>query len=105
MSGRAHAVAFESGVAEAVVGGALLRILQRFIGLVDLFEALLGSHVARITVGMIGLGKLAEGVLYVLIASAARYTKGLVITAFRHDCHTPSGLDAIKRQNSFGTDK
>jgi hypothetical protein len=39
----AHAAILEGGMAEAVIGRALLRVLQRLVGLVDFLELLLGG--------------------------------------------------------------
>ena len=67
----AHA-AFEGRVAEAVIGGALLRVLQHVIGFVDFLEFVLGRLVAGIGIGMILLGELAEGALQLLLVGAFR---------------------------------
>ena len=48
----ARAAVAEGGVAEAVVGGALLRVLQAIIGLVDRLEPRLAVLAAGIAVGM-----------------------------------------------------
>ena len=51
----------ESVMAEAVVGRALLIVLEDFIGLVDFLEARLGLGIARVAVRMILHGQLAIG--------------------------------------------
>jgi hypothetical protein len=51
----------ERRVAEAIIGGALLRILQAVIGLVDFLELRLGLLVARIAIRVVLHGQLAEG--------------------------------------------
>ena len=50
----------EGGMAEAVIGGALLAVLQDVVGLVDFLEAVLAVLVAGIAVGVILHGELAE---------------------------------------------
>src|ERR1700722_139637 len=45
----AHAL-LEGGVAETIIGRALVRVLQDLIGFVDFLEAMLGVLVARITI-------------------------------------------------------
>ena len=50
----------EGGVAEAVVGGALVWVLEDLVGLVDLLEAMLAVLVAGIAIGMPLHGQLAE---------------------------------------------
>ncbi len=55
----AHAV-IECGVAEFVVGRALLRILQGLVGLVQLLEVLFGGLVPGVFIGVTFLGELAE---------------------------------------------
>ena len=52
-----------AGVAEPVVGPALLLVLEHLVGLLDLLEALLGGLVARIDVGMELSGQTAVGLL------------------------------------------
>jgi hypothetical protein len=42
----------ECGVAEAVVSGALIRILEDFISLIDLLEADFAAVVAGVAIGM-----------------------------------------------------
>ena len=69
----AHAV-LEGGMAEAVVGRALLRVLQRLVGFVDFLEARLGGLVAVAAIGMTLLGETAKGSLDLLIAGASRNT-------------------------------
>ncbi len=72
----------EGGMAEAVIGRAALRILQRLVGLVDFFEALLGGGVAIAAVGVTFLGEAAKRGLDVAFASAARYAEDLVVAPF-----------------------
>src|SRR5690606_33683845 len=59
----AHAAILEGGVAEAVIGGALLGVLQRVVGLVDFLEFVLRVGVPGIAVGMIFHRQLAIGPL------------------------------------------
>ena len=81
--GAAHA-AFERGMAELVVGRALLGVLQGLVGLVDLLEFLFGRLVAGVAVGVEFLGELAIGGLQVLLAGAARHAQCLVVIALGH---------------------
>ena len=74
----------EGGMAVAVIGRAALRILQRLVGLVDLFEALLGVGIAVAAVGMTFLGEAAERGLDFAFTRAARYAENLVIAPFSH---------------------
>ncbi len=59
-AGAAGPAVLEGGMAEAVIGGALLGVLQDLVGLVDLLEAVLAVLVAGIAVGMPLHGELAE---------------------------------------------
>ena len=69
----AHAAAaLEGGVAEAVVGRALLLVLQDVIGFADVLELLLGFLVARVAVRVMLHGELAVGLLEFLGRGAAR---------------------------------
>ena len=71
-------------MAEAIVGGPLLRILEGFIGFVEFFEFLLGGAVARVLVGMVLFGELAECGLQVLLAGPFGNAQGLIIVALGH---------------------
>src|SRR5690606_2084248 len=68
--GAAHAALLEGGVAEAVVGGALLRVLEALIGLVDFLELVLARRVAGVACGMELHGALAESALQFLLVGA-----------------------------------
>src|SRR5262249_12710169 len=59
--GRAGAGMLEGGVAEAVIGRALVGILEDLVGLVDLFEADFATLVAGIAIGVPLHRELAEG--------------------------------------------
>src|SRR5579859_5801742 len=67
-----------AGPAEAVVGGALLRIGEDLERLVDLFEALL-RPVILIAVGMVLHRQLAEGLLDLFRAGRARHAEHVVV--------------------------
>jgi uncharacterized RDD family membrane protein YckC len=73
-----------SDIEEAKSGRALLRVLQRLVGFVELFEALLGGLVAGVAVGVAILGKLAKGCLEVVVARVAFHAERLVVAAFCH---------------------
>ena len=77
-------------MAEAVVGGLLLRVAQNLIGLVDFLELGLGRLVAGIGVRMELLGKLAIGGFQFLLVSRPADTQNLVKVAFGHK-PSPSG--------------
>ena len=66
----AHAV-LECGMAETVIGGALVRVLEDLVGLVDFLEAMLGVLIAGIAVRMTLHRQLAEGGFDVGIARGA----------------------------------
>ena len=80
----AHA-AFERGVAELIVSGALLRILQRLVGLVNLLESPLRLFVSRIAVGMAFLGEGSIGGFNLNIGGAPLDAEDLIIIALSHD--------------------
>ena len=66
----AHAV-LERGMAIAIIGGALVRVLQDLVGFVDFLEAVLGVLVARIAIRMAHHRLLAESGLDVTVACGA----------------------------------
>ena len=74
----------KAGMAEAIVGRALLRVRQRLIGLVDFLEADLRCRIAGIAVGMALHRRLAEGGFQLRIGGAAGDAKRLVIITFGH---------------------
>jgi hypothetical protein len=71
-------------MAEAVVGGAFLGVLQDVVGLADLLEALLGAVVSGIAVRMIFHGQLAVGLLKVFRLGAAPHTEGFIVALLCH---------------------
>ena len=73
-------------MAELVVGGALLGILQGFVGFVQFLEAALGFFVASVAVGMAFLGEAAIGGFDFLIGGAPLDAKNFVIIALGHGC-------------------
>ncbi len=78
------AVAFEGGVAELVVGRALLGVLEDLVGFVDLFEFLFGVGVLRISVRMMLLGETAEGGFQLRFGGAPLDAQYVVIIALGH---------------------
>src|SRR6185312_11174518 len=78
------ATLLEGGVAETVVGGALVAVLQHVIGLVEFLEFVLAILVARIAIRMMLHGELAEGGLELDLRAAPRNAQHLVVVAFRH---------------------
>ena len=56
----AHAALLEGGVTEAVIGGALVAVLEDVVGLVEFLESVLAFGIARIAVRMMLHGELAE---------------------------------------------
>src|SRR5690606_36386398 len=81
-----HAL-LESGMAEPIIGGALVAVLEHVIGFVDFLEALLAFGVAGIAIGVVRHRLLAISRLQLGLACAARNAQNLVITALRRDRH------------------
>src|SRR5262249_60795287 len=71
-------------MAETIVGGALLRVLEDVVGLVDFLEVMLAILVPGIAVGVIFHRELAKGGLHVRLARAAGHAQHFVIVALRH---------------------
>ena len=71
-------------MAEAVVGGALLRIAQDAIGLGGFLEFFLGVVIAGIAVGMMLQGELAVGRLEHRLVAVPGYTEDFIIVSFGH---------------------
>ena len=70
-------------MAEAVVGGPLLRIAQDRVGLVQFLEPGLGLGIAGIAVGVVLHGELAEGDLQLSLGAGPFHRQDFVIVA-RH---------------------
>jgi hypothetical protein len=79
---RTRAAAFECGMAEAVVGGALFAVLENLVSLVQFLELLLGFLVVGIAVGVILHGELAIGALQLAFVSAFVDAENVVVIAF-----------------------
>ena len=88
----------ECGVAEAVVSGALVRILEDFISLVDLLEADFATLVAGIAIGMPFHRELAEGGFQFTFVRGALDPQNVVKAALGHahvhPCHICRGVIA-----------
>ena len=69
----------DAGMAETVIGRALLRIGQHRIGLVDFLEPTFGFFAAVVAVGMVLHGELAEGGLELPALARPAYAEHLVI--------------------------
>src|SRR5260221_436671 len=74
----------EGPVAEAVIGRALLIVLQDVIGLADFLEFMLGGLVPRVAVRMELHRQAAIGLLQLLRRGVAPNTEGIVIVLLRH---------------------
>ena len=84
MPAPAAAALLERRMAEAIVGAALLVVLQDVVGLVDFLEARLGLLVAGIAVGMELHRELAIRLLQVVRARIPRHAQGGVIILLGH---------------------
>jgi hypothetical protein len=71
-------------VAELVVGGALLIVLEDLVGLVDLLEPPLGLTIAGIAVRVVLHGQLAVSRLELLGRGVPADPKHLVVVSLRH---------------------
>ena len=69
---------------EAVVGAALLGILQDVVGLLDFLKALLRGLVARVDVRMKLSGESSIGLLDIGLGRAFGHTQNLVVIALFH---------------------
>ena len=74
----------EGGMAEAVIGGALVLVGEGLIGLVDFLELDLGLLVARVAVGMMLHGRLAEGRFQLRFRTGAGHAEEFVVISLGH---------------------
>jgi hypothetical protein len=87
-------------MAELIVGGALLRVTQNFIGELRLFE-LLVRIAPWVTIGVILHGEPSVGLLDIGFTGVPTDPKNLIVVAFGHRliCSSPSpGHPAIKKK-------
>ena len=96
-----HAL-IEGGMTKLVICRALLRILERLIGLVEVLETLLSLLVTGIAIRMTFLGELAESGFEILLGRGARHIEDFIVVAF---CHgrafypaSRDGKQALSRQ-------
>ena len=97
----AHAALLEGGVAETVIGGALVAVLEHVIGLVEFLELVLALVVARIAIRMMLHGELAEGGLQLDLGAGARNAQDFVVVAFGHSAALAADSECARR--SHGT--
>src|SRR4051812_10108252 len=83
-AGTGAAALLERGVAVAVVGGALVRIFEDLVSLVDLLKAVLAILVAGIAVRMPFHGRLAESGFQVAVDGRAFDLEDFVVAALGH---------------------
>jgi hypothetical protein len=81
-------VGTDTGVAEAVVGGAFVAVGEDGVGFGGFLEALFSGRVARIAVGVVLHGELAVGALDFLLAGASFYAENFVVIAFCVGCQS-----------------
>ena len=92
------AAVLEGGMAEAVIGRALLRVAQALVGGVDFLELDLGGLVAVVAVGMELHGELAEGRLQHLVVAASRHAEDFVEIALAHSLLSPTPIAALSAE-------
>ena len=90
---RRPAALLEGGMAEAVIGGALVAVLEHVIGLVDFLEFVLAVLVARIAVRMMLHGELAERGLELDLGAGALNAQDFVVVALGHPM--PPSVQAV----------
>jgi hypothetical protein len=87
-----HTTVLEGGMAEAVIGGALVAVLEDVVGLVDFLKPMLALFVARITVRMMLHRKFAECCLELDLGGSSGNTEDFVVIALRHSGAAPDPL-------------
>src|SRR6202035_4923644 len=86
----------ERGMAIAIIGGALVRVFEDLVGLVDFLEAMLGVLVAGIAIGMAHHRLLAEGGFDVTVSCSALDRERFVVAALGHHC-VPDDVQSFKK--------
>ena len=92
---RAAMAVLERGMAEAIVGGPLLRVLQAVIGFVDRLEPRLGLGIAGVAIGVPAHRELAIGALdRAIVRAAFAFEKFVIIDFGGHFIVPPPRRDA-----------
>ena len=81
------AAVLEGRMAEPVVGGPLLRVLQHFVGFAELLELHLRLGITRIAVGVILHGELAKRTFQSLVVDFAGHAEHLVVIGLHSRFH------------------
>src|SRR5690606_16647307 len=87
----APATILEGSVTEAVIGSALLGVLQRVIRLIDFLELVLGFRIARIAVGVELHRELAVSAFELCLVGPTLNAEHLVEIPFGQENSTPNG--------------
>ena len=85
-AGPASAATFKCGMSELIVSGAFLLVLQDFVGLIDLFEALFRLAVTGIAIRVILHRQLAIRRFELTVACPAIDSENVVIVSLGHRC-------------------
>jgi hypothetical protein len=89
-------------VTVAVIGGTLVRIAERLIGLAELFEFFLGLVISGVFIRVEFNGQLAVGALQILLADIPIDAENLiVIPLFAHCAPLETITDAARRRRSL----
>src|SRR5579862_821638 len=75
---------FERGMAKAIIGGALVAVLEYVVSLVEFLEFMDAVLIARIAIGMVLHGELAERSLELDLGAGAGDAQDFVVVALRH---------------------
>src|SRR6185437_4873473 len=78
------ALTTNAGMAEAIVGSALVRVAQHLVGLARLLESFIGRVVSRVAIGMVLERLLAICALKLLFRGLARDPQHFVVIGFAH---------------------
>ncbi len=74
----------ERGMAKPIIGGALVAVLEHVVGLVEFLEFVDAVLIARIVIGVVLHGELAERGLELDLGAGAGDAQHFVVVALRH---------------------
>src|SRR5262249_42811589 len=89
----------EGSVPEAIIGGALLVVLEDVVGLVDFLELMLAILVAGIAVGVVLHRRLAIGGFKLGLGGGALNSQDVVVIPLGHHRHSPPS--SCRRRSAF----
>src|SRR5690606_31481926 len=96
-----HAAIFKGRVTKPVIGGPLLRVLQRFVSLADFLELAFSFRIIRIAIRMIFHGEFTKGCLQRLVVCCSFNTQSFVVIDLHQFVIPATGTRLLLSRTSY----